>query len=105
MSSAHVRPISVDQHPVTRHQYIVPTPSIDALMQKVKRLVRMHTPGAVIFAYPRFGKTYGIRYVKNACRASTLAWCASVAVPRRRKNLPRTAFSPRSSKRRVTLAL
>lgn len=66
MSSAHVRPISVEEHPVTRHQYIVPTPSIDALMQKVKRLVRMHTPGAVIFAYPRFGKTYGIRYVKNA---------------------------------------
>jgi hypothetical protein len=66
MSIDHVRPIPVEQHPVTRHQYIVPTPSIDALMQKVKRLVRMHTPGALIFAYPRFGKTYGIRYVQNA---------------------------------------
>jgi hypothetical protein len=66
MSNAYIRPIAVEQHPVIQHQYIVPTPSIDALMQKVKRLVRMHTPGAVIYAYPRFGKTYGIRYVKNA---------------------------------------
>ncbi|RYF35834.1 MAG: hypothetical protein EOO38_28570, partial [Cytophagaceae bacterium] len=66
MSNVHVRPIEVEQHPVTRHQYIIPTPTIDALMLKVKRLVKMHTPGAVIFAYPRFGKTYGIRYVKNA---------------------------------------
>lgn len=60
------RPIVVDQHPVTKHQYIVPTPSIDAMMQKIKRLIKMHTPGALIFAHPRFGKTYGIRYVINA---------------------------------------
>ena len=66
MSNIHERPILVEQHPVTRHQYIIPTPTIDALMLKIKKLVRMHTPGAVIFAYPRFGKTYGIRYVKNA---------------------------------------
>lgn len=66
MSTALTRPVHVDEHPVTLHQYIIPTPSIDALIQKIKRLIRMHTPGAVIFAYPRFGKTYGIRYVKNA---------------------------------------
>jgi hypothetical protein len=66
MSNSHTRPILVEQHPVTQHQYMIPTPSIDALMQKIKRLIKMHTPGAVIYAYPRFGKTYGIRYVKNA---------------------------------------
>lgn len=66
MNTPIARPILVEQHPVIQHQYIIPTPSIDALMQKIKRLIRMHTPGAIIFAYPRFGKTYGIRYVKNA---------------------------------------
>ena len=65
MSNSHTRPIVVSQHPVTKHQYIIPTPSIDAMTQKIKRLIKMHTPGALIFAHPRFGKTYGIRYVMN----------------------------------------
>lgn len=66
MSNSLSRPILVDQHPVTKHQYILPTPSIDAMMLKIKRLIKMHTPGALIFAHPRFGKTYSIRYVINA---------------------------------------
>ncbi|QYF93043.1 ATP-binding protein [Massilia sp. PAMC28688] len=66
MSAVETRPIPLDRHPITLHQYIVATPSIDALIRKIKQLIRMHTPGAIIFAYPRFGKTYGIRYVKNS---------------------------------------
>lgn len=66
MSESFVRPIDTKLHPLIRHQYMLATPSIDALMAKVKRLVRNHTPGAIVFADPRVGKTYAIRYVKNA---------------------------------------
>lgn len=62
------RPVSFDEHPVTQQTYIVPTPSIDALVERVKKLIRLRTPGAIIFAYPRFGKTYSIRYVISVLR-------------------------------------
>jgi len=68
MSESFVRPIDPKLHPMIRHQYMLATPSIDALMAKVKRLVRNHTPGAIVFADPRVGKTYAIRYVENALR-------------------------------------
>jgi hypothetical protein len=63
MGMSHRRPVSFDEHPITQQTYIVPTPSIDALVERVKKLIRLRTPGAIIFAYPRFGKTYSIRYV------------------------------------------
>lgn len=58
-----LRPVDFDQHPIILKTYIVPTPSIDALVERVKKLIRLRTPGAIIYAYPRFGKTYSIRYV------------------------------------------
>lgn len=57
------RPVSVDKHPMSLKTYIVPTPSIDAVVERVKKLIRLRTPGAIIYGYPRFGKTYSIRYV------------------------------------------
>lgn len=65
----YLRPVTFAEHPVTQQTYIVPTPSIDALAERVKRLIRLRTPGAIIYAYPRFGKTYSIRYVINVLQA------------------------------------
>lgn len=63
MSLTYQRPIAFDDHPVVAQKYIVPTPSIDELYARVKKIIRLRTPGAIIYAHPRFGKTYGIRYV------------------------------------------
>lgn len=62
------RPIEFEQHPLVEQKYIVPTPSIDELYDKVKRLVRLRIPGAIVHAYPRYGKTYSIRYVIRVLR-------------------------------------
>ena len=63
------RPIEFERHPLVEQKYIVPTPSIEELYEKVKRLVRLRTPGAIIYAHPRFGKTYSIRYVIRVLRS------------------------------------
>lgn len=69
MGMSFPRPVSIEEHPVTQQKYIVPTPSIEALVERVKKLIRLRTPGAIIFAYPRFGKTYSIRYVISVLRS------------------------------------
>lgn len=63
------RPISMKEHPIATKKYIVPTPPIDGLVSRVKKIVRLRTPGGIIYALPRFGKTYGIRYVIDELRA------------------------------------
>ena len=63
MAITYCRPADFEQHPVIEQKYIVPTPSIDEMYLRVKKLIRLRTPGGIIFAHPRFGKTYGIRYV------------------------------------------
>lgn len=63
MEFPYRRPVDFANHPIIQKTYIVPTPSIDALVERVKKLIRLRTPGAIIYAYPRFGKTYSIRYV------------------------------------------
>lgn len=68
MSDQYLRPIDVKYHPLTRHQYMLPTASIDGFMLRIKRLIRNHTPGAIVYADPRVGKTYAIRYVQSALR-------------------------------------
>ncbi|ABR91923.1 Uncharacterized conserved protein [Janthinobacterium sp. Marseille] len=65
MSLTYQRPIALEDHPVVAQKYIVPTPSIDELYVRVKKLIRLRTPGAIIYAHPRFGKTYGVRYVSR----------------------------------------
>jgi len=65
MSLTYQRPVPFDDHPVVTQKYIVPTPSIDELYARVKKLIRLRTPGAIIYAHPRIGKTYGIRYVSR----------------------------------------
>jgi hypothetical protein len=63
MIETYQRPIDIERHPVVEQKYIVPTPSINAMFERVKKLIRLRTPGAIVFAHPRWGKTYAIRYV------------------------------------------
>jgi hypothetical protein len=64
----YTRPVPFDNHPVVEQKYIVPTPSIEEMYLRVKKLIRLRTPGGIIFAHPRFGKTYGIRYVMSVLK-------------------------------------
>ncbi|MCE3602817.1 ATP-binding protein [Massilia sp. P8910] len=65
----HQRPVKMNEHPIATKKYIVPTPSIDELVARVKKIVRLRIPGGIIYALPRYGKTYGIRYVIYELRA------------------------------------
>lgn len=69
MAITYKRPVEFDHHPVVEQKYIVPTPSIEAMYLRVKKLIRLRTPGGIIFAHPRFGKTYGVRYVMSVLKA------------------------------------
>lgn len=68
MADTYQRPVSFDCHPVIEQKYILPTPSIEEMYLRVKKLIRLRTPGGIIFAHPRFGKTYGVRYVMRVLR-------------------------------------
>lgn len=57
------RPIPFDRHPLVEQKYIIPTPSIDELYEWLRQIIWRRTPGALIYAHPRYGKTYSIRYV------------------------------------------
>jgi hypothetical protein len=60
--------LSVETGPLVEQKYIVPTPSIEEMYLRVKKLIRLRTPGGIMFAHPRFGKTYGIRYVMSVLK-------------------------------------
>lgn len=60
-----IRPLAIDQHPVSLQKYIIPTPSLDAFYDRIKKCIRLRTPGAIVHGQPRYGKTYGIRYAMN----------------------------------------
>lgn len=68
MAITYQRPVDFDHHPVVEQKYIVPTPSIEEMYLRVKKLIRLRTPGGIIFAHPRFGKTYGVRYVMQVLK-------------------------------------
>lgn len=68
MAITYQRPVEFEQHPVVEQKYILPTPSIEAMYLRVKKLIRLRTPGGIIFAHPRFGKTYGVRYVMQVLK-------------------------------------
>lgn len=57
------RPIDIDDHPVVRKRYLVATPTIDLVTQRIVKQIRQRNPGAILYGYPRFGKTSSIRYV------------------------------------------
>lgn len=65
MAQIHIRPCAIEEHPALTQKYIIPTPAIDTFYQRVKKCIKVRTLGAIIFAHPRFGKTYATRYVMN----------------------------------------
>lgn len=68
MKASIERPIPIEKHPLTLQKYIIATPSIDEFYGRVRRCIRLRTPGAIIFSHPRFGKTYATRYISNVLR-------------------------------------
>lgn len=65
VSFSYARPVAVDLHPVSQQKYIIPTPSLDGFYERIKKCIRLRTPGAIVHGQPRYGKTYGIRYAMN----------------------------------------
>lgn len=63
MTLTHRRPIDIEDHPIVRKRYLIATPTIDLVTQRVVKQIRQRNPGAILYGYPRFGKTSSIRYV------------------------------------------
>jgi hypothetical protein len=56
VAQTYTRPVPFDDHPLVQQKYIVLTSSIEDLYIRVKKLVRLRTPGGIVYAHPRFGK-------------------------------------------------
>lgn len=69
MINASTRPVPEEKHPLCQQRYIIPTPSIEDFYAQVKRCIRFKIPGAMTFAFPRYGKTRGIMYCIGALQA------------------------------------
>lgn len=65
MVRTYQRPVPIDDHPVVRKKYLIPTPTIDEVISRINKQIRLRNPGAILYGYPRFGKTSSIRYVIN----------------------------------------
>lgn len=63
MTEDILRPRSIDEHPLKRRIYRVPTPSIKALISLVDECLFMFIGGALIHGRPRIGKTCAIDFV------------------------------------------
>ena len=60
--NALLRPIKIDDHPVARKRYRIPTPAIEQFYALVQRCVQLSIPGAIVYARTRFGKSSAIVY-------------------------------------------
>ena len=50
-------------HPLVRRNYRVATSAIEGFVDLVERCLRVHMPGALIYARPRIGKTHAVDYL------------------------------------------
>lgn len=64
-----LRPRSVDEHPLKRRTYRVPTPSIKAMIALVDECLFMFIGGALIHGRPRIGKSCAIDFVITDLKA------------------------------------
>ena len=69
MSIDLLRPRSIDEHPLKRRTYRVPTPSIKAMIALVDECLFMFIGGALIHGRPRIGKSCAIDFVINDLKA------------------------------------
>lgn len=63
MSDDILRPRPIDEHPLKRRTYRVPTPSIKAMIALVDECLFMFVGGALIHGRPRMGKSCAIDFV------------------------------------------
>ena len=52
------------EHPLQSKRYVVTTPQVEALAAHISALIDNRTPGGVVWAPPRTGKSCGLRIVK-----------------------------------------
>ncbi|WP_175972079.1 ATP-binding protein [Burkholderia sp. BCC0322] len=59
------RPVALDQHPLRRRTYRVPTPSIAAFRTLIDECLFLYITGALIHGRPRMGKSYAIEFLRR----------------------------------------
>jgi len=64
MSVEIPRPIDPSLHPLATGNYRIATPAIEALYELVMKCLRYRIMGALIYGFPRLGKTRAIEYVR-----------------------------------------
>lgn len=69
MSDDFLRPRPIDEHPLKRRVYRVPTPSIKAVIDLVYECLFMFLGGALIHGRPRIGKSCAIDFVLTNLQA------------------------------------
>lgn len=69
MSDAIVLPCNKSIHPVLTKRYVIGTPAIDEFYGQIIRCINYKIPGATTTAFPRYGKTYAIKYCRQAVSA------------------------------------
>ena len=65
MAIAQPRPASLEDHPISRRTYRIPTPSIAAFRALVDECLLLYITGALIHGRPRIGKTYAIEFIRR----------------------------------------
>src|SRR5260370_8177004 len=65
MATAQQRPASLEDHPISRRTYRIPTPSIAAFRALVDECLLLYITGALIHGRPRIGKTYAIEFIRR----------------------------------------
>ena len=65
MSEDLQRPAPLDEHPLRRRTYRVPTPSIAALRALVDECLFLYISGALVHGRPRMGKSYAIEFLRH----------------------------------------
>lgn len=65
MSKDIQRPAPLDEHPLRRRTYRVPTPSIAALRALVDECLFLYISGALVHGRPRMGKSYAIEFMRH----------------------------------------
>ena len=69
MATDILRPRPIDEHPLKRRIYRVPTPSIKAMITLVEECLFMFIGGALIHGRPRIGKSCAIDYAMTDLKA------------------------------------
>lgn len=59
------RPVPLDEHPLRKRTYRVPTPSIAALRTLVDECLFLYISGALVHGRPRMGKSYAIDFMRH----------------------------------------